>query len=141
MSVREEWVVNLQKIQGPGTAVKFWEIVALGETRVFPDVAMDTTQVYPTLETVNGMQAFVGGLGLSRTFIPHMAQRRCPLCSLGKKGRLGIRAESCLGEGKNSNETLYLWASPEQCSHLSRCACRLWKVWVRHGGRDKRGSP
>lgn len=36
-SVGETMGLNAQKIQGPGTAVKFLEVVCLGMTRVTPE--------------------------------------------------------------------------------------------------------
>lgn len=51
------WAVNLQEIQGPGTAVKFWGVVCLGKTCIVPKAVLDKVQGYPIPKEV---QAFVG---------------------------------------------------------------------------------
>lgn len=62
-------VVNLQKIQDPGTVIKFWGIAWLGKTHIFPDGVTGKTQVHPTCKKAKEMQAFVGIVGFLRICI------------------------------------------------------------------------
>ena len=40
--------VSPQKIQGPGTAVKFSEVICWGQARDVPEAVMDKVRVEPT---------------------------------------------------------------------------------------------
>lgn len=62
-------VENVQKIQGPGTVVKFWGIAWLGKTDIVLDVVTGKIQVHPTRKKAKEMQAFVGIVGFLRIFI------------------------------------------------------------------------
>lgn len=53
--------MNPQKIQGPGTAMKFWES---GKMHVVPEVVFETMQAYPTPNNIKETQVFVRILGV-----------------------------------------------------------------------------
>lgn len=63
-------VVNPQKIQGPGIALRFWEL--FGWIRcVMPEAVTDKVQAYPTSKYGKEVQSLVG-IGAWRTFILHL---------------------------------------------------------------------
>ena len=78
--------MNPQKIQGPGTTVKFLAVLRLGKIQVVPEVVIDNVQAYPTPKNVKEVQAFIGIWGFWRTFIPHLAQCLHPLYHLVMRG-------------------------------------------------------
>lgn len=64
----------MQKIQGPGTIIKFWGIAWLGKTHVFLDVVAGKIQVRPTRKKAEEIPAFVGIVGFLRAyFLRHSA--------------------------------------------------------------------
>ena len=76
-----------QKIQGPGTALKFWGVLCWGKGHTVPEAVMDEVQAYPTPK--NGKEAQVSvGFGVWRTCIPHPAQCLRPLYCLIKEGHV-----------------------------------------------------
>lgn len=81
-----------QKIQGPGTAIKFLGVIWLGKT-----CSRSLEHVSKNLKEV---QTFVGVLGVGRTFIPHMALWLCPFYGLIKKKKKG----TCVGLGDKGNK-------------------------------------
>ena len=56
--------MNPQKIQGPGTAVKFLRVFWLNRTQVVQEAAIDKVQVYATPKNVKEVQVSVGTLGV-----------------------------------------------------------------------------
>lgn len=70
---RRVWTTNSQKIQGPGTTIKLWEVFWLGESCVVPEAVIDKGQAYPTPKNMNVNKPFVGIWGLWRIFIPYLA--------------------------------------------------------------------
>ena len=80
----DERAVNLRKIQGPGTTVKFRGGVWSGKLRVVSETVTDTVQASPTLKNVKEVQEFVGILELLSTFSPHMAPCLNPLFELDR---------------------------------------------------------
>ena len=52
-------MVSPQKIQGPGTPVKFLGAVWWGKTRIVPEAVIDKVQAYPTPKNMKEVQAGV----------------------------------------------------------------------------------
>lgn len=53
--------MNPQKIQGPGTAMKFWES---GKMHVVPEAVFEKMQAYPTPNNIKEKQVFIRILGV-----------------------------------------------------------------------------
>lgn len=66
----KEWVVNPQEIQGPGTFVKFGEVVWLGKMWVVPEAVINKTYDYSTPRNRKELQAFVGIQGFGGLLLP-----------------------------------------------------------------------
>ena len=52
--------MNLQKIQGSGTAITFWGVLWLGKMCTVPEAMTDKMQAYPTPKNMEETQAFAG---------------------------------------------------------------------------------
>ena len=57
------WVVNSNKIQGPGLSVKFLGVVWLGKTKGMCITVIDKIQPFPTLQKLKQLQELLGLLG------------------------------------------------------------------------------
>ena len=60
LDICEERIGNKpQKIQGPGAAIKFLEVVWLDKTHIVPKAMIDTMQAYPLPQNMRKMKIFV----------------------------------------------------------------------------------
>lgn len=71
--------MNLQRIQGSGTAIKFLGVILLGRTYIVLGSVIDKVQAYPILQKMKEMLAFVGVLGFWRTVTAHLVECLCSL--------------------------------------------------------------
>lgn len=62
--------MNLQRIQGPGIAVKFLEVVWLGRICVVPKAVTEKLQAFPTSKYLKEVQFLVGIWGSSENLYP-----------------------------------------------------------------------
>ena len=90
-----------QKIQGPGTTVKFPRVVLLGQTGVDPGPVTDKMQAYPASKIMKEVRPIVRMLGFTEDlYSPPGAVPPSLISHVG----LGIRAAGCLREGGNTRE-------------------------------------
>ena len=67
------WALDPPDIQGPGTAIRFWELFDQGKVHAVPEVATDKVQAYSSPPRVKEVLDFVEILGFWRIFNPHLA--------------------------------------------------------------------
>ena len=79
--------MNPQKIQGPGTAIKFLGVMWLGKLHIVPEAVIDKVQACPPAKNTKEVQASVGIWGLEDVYSPPGTVLH-PLCHLVKKGHV-----------------------------------------------------
>ena len=74
----------MQKIQGPGTAIKFGGIISLKKTFIVPEAMIDKMQPIKPPKSTKKMQAFAGIWGLEDFYSPPDTAPPSLIC-LGKR--------------------------------------------------------
>lgn len=82
------WEVNLQRIQGPGTAIKFLGVVWSDRMYIVPETVIVKVQAYPIPKNMKEVQTFEGMLEFWKTFIFPLAECLHLLFYLVRKGSM-----------------------------------------------------
>ena len=89
--------MNPQKIQDPGTAIKFLGAICLGKMYIVPEALTDNVQTHPTPKNMKGIQVFIGIWGFWRFLLPTWHSAAIPI--------LPGKERACMGHGSEQQAT------------------------------------
>lgn len=94
-----------QKNQGPSTAIKFLEVIWLGKTHIVSENVTDKVQAHPNPSEHESGVSLCRDFGVWDDIYSSPGAVPLSITQLGEERacvELGIRAASCLREGKNT---------------------------------------
>ena len=122
--MRERTDDKPQKVHGSCTTIKFYGVILSSKIHIVSEAVTDKVQAYPTPKNMREVPAFVGILGLWKTFLPHLAQCLHPLHHLVKKGYVwdwGSEHQATFQKAKILVKQTKVLGISQAGYHLGRC--------------------